>query len=125
MQIFGVIFLLIGVVILFSAGSAIHEIEAFIVWLIGTVLLCAGSIIGAIERIRQEILDRWPEKHDGTNHGDHLFQVPDTSRRWAAIRNRLVMGGLIFLALAIISSGDRLGAVLSKLFGNGAQSQAK
>ncbi|MFH1731230.1 MAG: hypothetical protein ABIF82_06230 [Planctomycetota bacterium] len=45
-----IISVFLGASILGNAKSAIHEIEAFVLFLIGAVLFSAGAIIGAIER---------------------------------------------------------------------------
>lgn len=120
MYILGPIFILIGMGILFTAKSAIHEIEAFIVLLIGTVLLCSGSVVAALERIRKEILIRWPEEEKELP----LYHSSRPSNR-VALRNGFVIAVLILLALALIPSRDRLPTILLQWFSSTEQSPIK
>lgn len=119
MHILGPIFILIGIVILFTAKGAIHEIEAFIVLLIGVVLICSGSVVNALEKIRKEILIRWPEQEELP-----LYQSSRSSNG-TAMRNGLVLAVLIMLALALIASRDRVSSILLQWLSNNEPSQAK
>jgi len=53
-----VIALLIGGSILLSAQSAIHEIEAFILFLISAVLLAGACIVDAVNGVKKEIREK-------------------------------------------------------------------
>ena len=46
---------LAGLGILFSANSAIHEIEAFVLCIVSAVLLSGGAIVGAVGRIEKRM----------------------------------------------------------------------
>lgn len=120
MHILGPIFILIGIVILFTAKGAIHEIESFIVLLIGVVLICSGSVVNALEKIRKEILIRWPEQEEELP----LYQSSRSSNG-TAMRNGLVLAVLIMLALALIASRDRVSSILLQWLSNNEPSQAK
>jgi hypothetical protein len=52
----GVAFLA-GFGILHEAKSAIHEIEAFMLFLIGTVFLSGAGLLGAVTRLRQDLTE--------------------------------------------------------------------
>ena len=53
-----IVALLIGGSILLSAQSAIHEIEAFILILIATVLLSGACIVDAVNGVKKEIREK-------------------------------------------------------------------
>lgn len=119
MHVLGAIFILIGIGILLTSKSAIHEIEAFIVLLIGVVLMCSGSVVHALEGIRKEILLRWPEQEEHP-----LYQSSGPSNR-TALLNGFVIAVLIMLALALISSRDRVSSALLQWLRSGEQSETK
>jgi hypothetical protein len=53
--ILAVLAFLVGGIILSSAQSAIHEIEAFILFLIGAVFVSATGIVEAINLLRKDM----------------------------------------------------------------------
>jgi len=50
-----VLALLAGAGILAAAQSAIHEIEAFILFLIGSVFISGASVVEAVNLLRKEV----------------------------------------------------------------------
>jgi len=48
---------LLGVIILASAKSAIHEIEAFILFLIGAVFISGAAILESMNLLRKKLED--------------------------------------------------------------------
>jgi hypothetical protein len=63
---------IVGFLILGNAGSAIHEIEAFIVFLIAAVLFSGGAIVWTIDAHEQRRLARgaWPAVAHRDDHDD-------------------------------------------------------
>lgn len=53
--IFGVLAFLAGALILASAKSAVHEIEAFVLFLVSAVLVSGASIVEAVNRIHRKV----------------------------------------------------------------------
>ncbi len=50
-----VLTLLCGIAILFSAKSAIHEIEGFMLFIISAVCMAGAGIVEAVNRLRAEV----------------------------------------------------------------------
>jgi len=87
MQALGILFIVVGISIFVSAKSAIHEIEAFIVLLIATVLICSGSLRDVLTKMRHDILDRLPERKASSPLFIHPIQTSNSAAHWES-RNR-------------------------------------
>ena len=62
-----VIAILFGIVMLAIASSAIHEIEALILMLIGAVCLAGAGVIEAVNKVGNVIRDARSETNDSDN----------------------------------------------------------
>jgi Flp pilus assembly protein TadB len=47
-----------GVFILANAKSAIHEIEAFLLFIIATILFCASYVLESLQKIRRQLMEK-------------------------------------------------------------------
>jgi hypothetical protein len=63
LYILAIVAFLAGGVIWGEAKSAIHEIEAFILFLISAVFISGAGIVEAVARLRQELFKRNKHKH--------------------------------------------------------------
>jgi DNA-directed RNA polymerase subunit RPC12/RpoP len=52
----GILALILGILIFGNAKSALHEIEAMVLMLIGAVLIVGGAVLGGIDRLMAAFL---------------------------------------------------------------------
>lgn len=98
MHILAALFILAGFGLLIGAHSAIHEIEAFILWLIAAVLSCSAAIVTAIGRIHKEIIGR----HEGKQESVPIFVSSATSSNTNA-RDAIFVAIIIVLLIAALT----------------------
>lgn len=123
MQALGILFLVFGISLFVGARSAIHEIEAFIVLLIATVLICSGSLRDVLTKMRHDILDRLPERKAPSP----LFIQPiQTSKNahWESILVPVIVG-LMHFALTLFFFKDQAISLLSRWQTTGEHSESK
>ncbi len=112
MHFLAALFILAGFALLLSAKSAIHEIEAFIIWLIAAVLSCSASIRDALQRIYKELI---PKEREHPETLDIPRRAPQGL--WNSIKDASIiifMVLFLFLALSVLLSKDRSGLQIPK-----------
>jgi len=115
MHFLAALFIVAGFVLLLGAKSAIHEIEAFILWLIAAVLSSSASIVTAMDRIHKEIIGR----HDGKQESPPVFLSPATSSN-AKTRDVFFVAIIIVLLIAaftLLWYKDQASPLLREWFG--------
>ncbi len=72
----GALAILAGVLILFGAKSAVHEIEGFMLFLIAAVLIVGAEIVAAIEQLKIK-----PKAEESESAGAEGGIDPETGMR--------------------------------------------
>ena len=112
MQAMGILFIVVGISIFVSAKSAIPEIEAFIVLLIATVLICSGSLRDVLTKMRHDILDRLPERKASSPLFIHPIQTSNSAAHWESILVPVIVV-LLLLALTLFFFKDQVISLVS------------